>query len=105
MALILFFGFPFSIKKKNYVGARISGLAPYSVYHDCGDSGCLFDIFLNPTEHDNINETHPVIQKEMLAKLQAYQATYFSPDRGVQDPKACDVAFNVNGGFWGPFLD
>ena len=40
----------------------------------------------------------------MRDKLSAYQATYFNPDRGDPDPRACEAAETVYGGYWGPWI-
>ena len=47
----------------------------------------------------------PDVLKQMQAKLQMYQASRFSPDRGKSWPGACETALNTyRHGFWGPFL-
>ena len=71
--------------------------------YDCGD-GCLFNIKEDPDEHDNLATKMPDTLKMMQKKLQAYQKTYFNPDRGGNWPGACETALNQYGGFWGPFL-
>ena len=70
----------------------------------CGNTGCLFNIKEDPTEHVNLASAMPDKLKEMQAKLAQYQATYFNPDRGHKWPEACNIAINKYGGFWGPFL-
>ena len=70
----------------------------------CGNTGCLFNIKDDPTEHVNLASAMPDKLKEMQAKLAQYQATYFNPDRGHKWPEACNIAINKYGGFWGPFL-
>ena len=78
-----------------------SGIA--AVEH-CGDSGCLYNIKDDPEERKNLADTMPDVLKQMQAKLQMYQASRFSPDRGKSWPGACETALNTYHGFWGPFL-
>jgi len=72
--------------------------------HDCS-KGCLFDVFHDPTEHDEISAQHPDIVKDLLARIQDAQKHVFSPDRGTTDPRACEAALNIYDGYWGPFID
>ena len=68
--------------------------------------GCLFNIFLDPTERTSLALANQSLFEEMLAAVDALQATasyVYSPDRGRNDPRACHVAREVNGGYWGPF--
>ena len=71
---------------------------------DCGDTGCLYNIMMDPEERDTLTEKQPDILKQMQAKLAKYQATYFNPNRGKVWPGACEAAVNTYGKFWGPFL-
>jgi hypothetical protein len=42
--------------------------------------------------------------KHLQERIRAYNATVFSPNRGVDDLSgACDAARHRHGGFWGPF--
>ena len=59
----------------------------------------------DPTEHDEISKANPSIVEELQAIIAAESKTIFNPDRGTDDGLACTKAFNVHGGFWGPFLD
>ncbi len=80
--------------------AAVNGFA------DCGDSGCLFNIKDDPTEHSNLAESMPSVLKDMQKKLAAYQVTTFNPLTGPHRRKeACDTAVHKYGGFWGPFVD
>ena len=71
--------------------------------HNCGRTGCLYNIEDDPYEEMDLAEQNPIILASMLSKLQEYQATRFNPDRGPISPLACDAALNVYGGFFGPF--
>jgi len=68
------------------------------------DSGCLFDIYADPTEHNNIAAANPTIVRDLLARIQEAQRTAFTPYRGVDDGAACTAAVNKYDGYWGPFL-
>jgi hypothetical protein len=72
---------------------------------DCGAKGCLYNVLTDPTEHDEISGAHPSIVAELQAIIKAETKGVFNPDRGADDGLACTKAFNVHGGFWGPFLD
>lgn len=69
-----------------------------------GKGGCLFNIFDDPTEHDDIAAANPTIVAELYARIQAIQATVFSPDRGSDDGTSCRAAIDKWQGFFGPFL-
>ena len=75
-----------------------------SAVEHCGDSGCLYNIIDDPEEYTNLAEKMPDMLKEMQAKLNKYQATRFTPNRGSDSPAACETALNVYHGFWGPFV-
>lgn len=66
--------------------------------------GCLFNIFDDPTEHDDIAEANPQIVQELYARIQEIQNTSFSPDRGTDEGRACRVAIDKWQAFFGPFL-
>ena len=76
------------------------------VSEDCGETGCLYNIKMDPEERNNLASAseNQEILKEMQLKLTTYQETYFNPDRGEEWPGACETAMNEYGGFWGPFL-
>jgi arylsulfatase I/J len=71
--------------------------------YNCGAGGCLFNIFTDPTEHDDVAAQNPDIVKE-LARAISDQRVY-NPDRGTNDGEACKKAFAVHSGFYGPFVD
>ena len=47
------------------------------------------------------------LQQSASARVDALQQSseVYSPIRGKVDPRACEVATNKYGGFWGPFAD
>jgi hypothetical protein len=65
---------------------------------------CLFNVFDDPTEHNNLAAAQPAIVSKMAARLQQLQATVFSPDRGQPSPLACNASADLYHGFVGPFL-
>jgi arylsulfatase B len=69
-----------------------------------GKGGCLFNIFDDPTEHNDIAATNPEIVQELYARILEIQKTAFSPDRGSDDGTSCKAALEKWGGFFGPFL-
>ena len=71
---------------------------------DC-TAGCLFNVFTDPTEHDEVSAAHPAIVAELQALIADAAKTVFNPDRGTDDGTACEKAFNIHHGFFGPFLD
>ena len=81
-----------------------------SLYVDCGipsnndPSGCLFDLWNDPNEHENVASLYPDIVLSLFQRMQSLQKTVFSPNRGVDQPQACETALNTWKGYWGPFL-
>ena len=74
---------------------------------DCGTleaPKCLFNVFSDPTEHNNLADSLPDIVAEMSARLIAINATLFSPNRGTPYPSACKTCQTVWHGFAGPFM-
>ena len=71
---------------------------------NCGSTGCLYNIKLDPEERTNLASTMPDVLKEMQMKMAKMGSTYFNPKRGKQWPGACQTAVEKYGNFWGPFL-
>lgn len=71
--------------------------------HDCGKSGCLFNVRDDPTEHNDLasDTAHADVLKELQADLA--QVEIFNPDRGVTSAIACQAGV-ANGGYYGPFV-
>jgi arylsulfatase I/J len=74
-----------------------------SVEH-CTNSGCLFNIFNDPTEHNEVSAQHPEIRLKLRQRIREIEATVFSPDRGTIDPEACNAAEDKYKGYWGWWL-
>ena len=73
----------------------------------CGrtvETGCLYDVYADPNEYNNIIASKQEVWKTMLARMDEVQKGVWSPVRGNTDPRACEAAI-ANGGFWGPFID
>ena len=71
---------------------------------NCGQTGCLFNIYTDPTEQHDVSDSNPAKAKEMAALLSELKQGYFNPERGRADPAACDRAMKGNGGYWGPWV-
>jgi len=77
-----------------------------NITQTCGrtpETGCLYDVYNDPSEYNNLASTEPAIWHEMMAMIQELDKDVFSPVRGVDDGTACKQA-GRNGGFWGPYL-
>ena len=67
--------------------------------------GCLFNIFDDPMEQNDRSAEYPDIVAELFARIEELQLTVFSPNRGWNNGSACEVAVNVWGGYFGPFVN
>jgi hypothetical protein len=77
--------------------------------HSGGDcdrelGGCLFELVSDDGEHVDRAASEPAVMKAMVTRLGVLQSTLFAPDRGSKDPRACEVAQQKWGGFYGPFI-
>lgn len=68
------------------------------------ESGCLFNIKQDPTEHHDLASENPERVAAMTARLEALRKTAFNPNRGKTDPEACAKAMGDYRGFWGPWV-
>lgn len=74
---------------------------------DCGTMEaptCLFNVFDDPTESNNVYLQHPDVVAALSARMKELQTTVFSPDRGSPSQLACKASQETWGGFVGPFL-
>lgn len=72
-----------------------------SIEH-CGnttETGCLFYIESDPGEHHNVAGERPEIWHRMMQRLLQINETFFAPDRGEKDARACTTALSRYGGF------
>ena len=67
--------------------------------------GCVFNVSKDPTEHDDLAAERPDVARSLLAMLRNVSRTYFDPDRGAVDPRACTRMIGINQGFFGPWLE
>lgn len=64
----------------------------------------LIVLSADPTEHNDIASQQPDLASQLHAKLLAFAATLFDPDRGFEDYDGPCRQVEANGGFWGPWL-
>jgi arylsulfatase B len=84
----------------------------YDAIIDCGGmppattnkSGCLYNVFTDPSETMDVSDAHPDIVAALAAVADGAQATAFSPFRGAPIAASCDTAQTKWRGFVGPFL-
>eukprot|EP00662_Eupelagonemidae_sp_cell21_P005789 gene5789-60715_t len=69
---------------------------------DCSN-GCIYDIFADPFEHNELSESQAEVKAAMIARLAELNQTIFQPDRGQPDQAGCAAA-EQSGGFYVPFL-
>jgi len=65
----------------------------------------MYDIYSDPNEYVNIAAEHAELFGQMHARMDEIQKGVLNPKRGEVDPAACDMAMNVYGGFWGPWVN
>eukprot|EP00729_Bicosta_minor_P002649 gene2649-14137_t len=85
-----------------YPNASTFGSAKYGI-KNCKD-GCLFDVSVDPTEHDDIASTHPDVIAALTDVLSAAAKKAFEPSRGAPQQAACDAARGKYKGHYGPFV-
>ena len=91
----------------DYPDGGIRQRVPEIICRTCGSessSGCLFNVFTDPTESDNRAAAEPEIFARLKARVGELQEGVYSPDRGKKDKRACRAARDDYGGYWGPFL-
>jgi len=70
-----------------------------------GKIGCLFNIFDDPTEENDLALSQPAVAQQLYDRLVEVQATLFDPNRGVDDRENSCQQVVKNRGFWGPWLN
>lgn len=88
----------------NVTSILIPELHPKVCNRDALNGGCLFDIYADPSESNNIAKENSELFYQMLARVDELQANVFSPDRGFLNEEACKKAIE-NNYYWGPFLE
>mmetsp|Transcript_16486 Transcript_16486/g.32008 ORF Transcript_16486/g.32008 Transcript_16486/m.32008 type:complete len:589 (+) Transcript_16486:306-2072(+) len=86
----------------NATGKQPGFFPPGFQFTGCRD-GCLFNIWEDPTEHQEISATNSSVFDAMKKRLAELNKDNFNPHRGKGNIKACIQAIR-NGGFYGPFL-
>ena len=70
---------------------------------ECGAGGCLFNVFADPGEHEDLASREPGVLAEMQARLAELRRGVFSPLRGAQSELACNASRGACRGFVCPF--
>lgn len=65
--------------------------------------GCLYDLEVDPTEHNDLAAELPTIMEKMESRLKELRKTHFQPEKQA-DLKGSIAQVIKNGGFWGPWL-
>jgi len=95
---------PFILMNGKWPGyGWLSALYTYTRFRYCG-GGCLYNIFDDPEENEDVAASHTQLREDMLARLDELNKGLFKPDRGTTDPAACEQ-IKANGGFLGPWVD
>ncbi|KAG5183634.1 arylsulfatase B-like protein [Tribonema minus] len=71
---------------------------------------CLFNVFEDPSERNDIAAEHPAVVARLAKRLRELQLTAFSPFRGdrvksLEQSLGCKTALSRYSSFEGPFLD
>ena len=95
------------VKMATWSGARFanssSSAVDYQHMLDNCSSGCLYELFSDPTEHKDISAQHPDIVATLRSRLEAAESTAWVPSRGKPLLAACDRARYSR--HYGPFLN
>jgi len=75
------------------------------------NTGCLFDVVADPTEHNDLAKTYPDKVKELAKLLAVAKENYYNNHergtdacpKGVEEECACWMAVNKYGGYYGPY--
>ena len=79
-------------------GASASPAYPYP-------GACLFNVFDDPTEHNDLSTSNPSKLAQLTNRLKEVQDTVFSPNRGQPTGLPCNLASTVYQGYYGPWLE
>ena len=82
-------------------------------YVDCGGANpvypypgaCLFNVFSDPTEHEDIAAKNPAKVAQLTTRLKQLTETAFSPLRGGTTNVPCETSSTKWSGFLGPWLE
>lgn len=84
--------------------APIVDCGPFPGYTVVGKTGCLFNIFTDPSEQYDLEIQFPDVVAEMRERLEELQSSVYDPSRGEFDPNSCNAALGSYGGYWGPWV-
>lgn len=56
--------------------------------------GCLFDLYADPTESEDLATVKPSVHAALMTRLVQLRHTIFDPNRGPKDPAACKMALS-----------
>mmetsp|Transcript_43826 Transcript_43826/g.103630 ORF Transcript_43826/g.103630 Transcript_43826/m.103630 type:complete len:536 (+) Transcript_43826:74-1681(+) len=71
---------------------------------NCGKTGCLFNVFDDPHEKNNLASAQPALLETMRSRLHHLNKGFYNPNRGKESTMACKIAAEKYGGFYGPFI-
>ena len=75
---------------------------------DCGAGGCLYDVFADPGEHEDLAEVpdHAGVLKDMRQRLIELRGTVFQSPYSLEAPNcsAPKVVEMIANGVWAPYL-
>ena len=63
----------------------------------------MAQVLEDPEERNDLALTQPALAEDIYQRMLRAQDTWYNPDRGKPDPRACEVA--EKSGFWGPFVE
>ena len=75
---------------------------------DCGAGGCLYDVFADPGEHQDLAGVpeHAAVLRDMRQRLTELRETVYQSPFSLEAPNcsAPEVAEMVANGVWAPYL-
>merc|ERR1712072_823162 len=90
---------------KVFPGGPCPGCSDSATCGNTVESGCMYDIVNDPGEHKNIAKENSDVFNQLIKKIADAQKGAYSPDRGSEDKRACELGLSKYGGFWGPYID
>ena len=95
-------GWPGPVYPNASSGPNGAGAGDLWPAQDCS-AGCVFDIFADPGEHDDLGPQNPQLRAKLIGWLATANRSIYSPPRQPNDARCCSQA-DENGGFMGPWL-
>merc|ERR1712007_189255 len=72
--------------------------------YKCPPEGCLFDVVAELAEENEVSSEHPDVVARMQKELELQAKTIWETDH-FESPQCKQTAFNLYGGFYGPWLE